>query len=291
MITEEILQEVRRIEIMTRSLVNDVFSGEYHSIFKGLGMEFSEVREYQPGDDIRSIDWNVTARMGHPYVKKFVEERELTVVFLVDVSASMGFGTVARMKNELAARVCAVLAFSAIKNNDRVGLVTVTDQVEKVVVPRKGRKHVLRVIRELLAHDPCYKGTSLGRGLEYMLHVLNRKSVLFVVSDFLDTGYEQPMRIAARRHDVIPVRITDPRELELPRVGLMYLEDPETGRRAVVDTSAAGMSAFSGQAGLRHERQREFFSSAGIEPIDLRVDQSYIKPLMDFFRRRAKKFR
>ena len=290
MIPKEILQKVQRIEIMTRSLVEDVFSGEYHSIFKGLGMEFSEVREYQQGDDIRFIDWNVTARMGHPYVKKFVEERELTVVFLVDASGSGAFGTVDRLKNEFAAEICAVLAFSAIKNNDRVGLVIVTDQVEKVVVPKKGRKHVLRVIRELLFHVPEHRGTSLSEGLEYLLHILNHKSVLFVVSDFLDTGYERPLRVAASRHDVI--LITDPRELELPDVGLVRLTDPETGRTEAVDASSRQVrSGFKTLVAERRRRQEEFFFSAGLDFIDLQVGSSYIEPLMGFFRMRAKKFR
>jgi len=291
MIPREILQKVQRIEIMTRRLVDDVFSGEYHSIFKGMGMEFSEVREYQQGDDIRSIDWNVTARMGHPYVKKYVEERELTVVFLVDASGSGAFGTVDRMKNEFAAEVCGVLAFSAIKNNDRVGLVIFTDQVEKVVMPKKGRKHVLRVIRELLFHVPEHKGTSLSEGLEYLLHVLNRKSVLFVVSDFLDSGYEQPLRVAARRHDVIPMRITDPRELELPAVGLVRLTDPETGRSEAVDASSPAVrQGYKTLVARRRRSQEEFFTSSGLDFIDLQVGSSYIEPLMGFFRMRAKKF-
>jgi len=292
MISKEILQKVQRIEIMTRTLVDDVFSGEYHSIFRGLGMEFSEVREYQQGDDIRSIDWNVTARMGHPYVKKFVEERELTVVFLVDASGSGIFGTVDRMKNEFAAEICAVLAFSAIKNNDRVGLVIVTDQVEKVVVPKKGRKHVLRVIRELLFHVPEHKGTSLSAGLEYLLNILSRKSVLFVVSDFMDTGYERPLQVAARRHDVILMRITDPRELELPAVGLVRLVDAETGRVETVDASSRRVRQdFKNLVAERRRSQERFFTTAGIDFIDLRVGSSYIEPLMGFFRMRAKKFR
>ena len=292
MISKEILQKVQRIEIMTRTLVDDVFSGEYHSIFRGLGMEFSEVREYQQGDDIRSIDWNVTARMGHPYVKKFVEERELTVVFLVDASGSGIFGTVDRMKNEFAAEICAVLAFSAIKNNDRVGLVIVTDQVEKVVVPKKGRKHVLRVIRELLFHVPEHKGTSLSAGLEYLLNILSRKSVLFVVSDFMDTGYERPLQVAARRHDVILMRITDPRELELPAVGLVRLVDAETGRVETVDASSKHVrQGFKNLVAERRRSQEQFFTTAGIDFIDLRVGSSYIEPLMGFFRMRAKKFR
>ncbi len=292
MITQEILKKVRHIEIMTRSLVEDVFSGEYHSIFKGLGMEFSEVREYQQGDDIRFIDWNVTARMGHPYIKKYVEERELTVVFLVDASGSGLFGSVDRLKSEYAAEICAVLAFSAIKNNDCVGLVIVTDQVEKIVVPKKGRKHVLRVIRELLFFKPQHRGTSLCEGLEYLLHVLNRKSVVFVVSDFLDEGFEKPMKVLAQRHDLILMRISDPRELELPKVGLIRLEDAETGAVEVVDGySRQVREDFRKLVSERRKLQEELFASAGVDFIDLSVGSSYIEPLMSFFRMREKKFR
>ncbi len=292
MIPQEILKKVRHIEIMTRSLVEDVFSGEYHSIFKGLGMEFSEVREYQQGDDIRSIDWNVTARMGYPYIKKYVEERELTVVFLVDASGSGFFGSVDRLKNEYAAEICAVLAFSAIKNNDRVGLVIVTDQVEKVVVPKKGRKHVLRVIRELLFFQPQHRGTSLREGLEYIIHVLNRKSVVFVVSDFLDEGFEKPLKVLAQRHDLILMRISDPRELELPKVGLIRLEDAETGAVEVVDASSRQVREdFRKLVSERRKQQEELFASAGVDFIDLSVGSSYIEPLMSFFRMREKKLR
>jgi len=292
LIPQEILKKVRHIEIITRSLVEDVFSGEYHSIFKGLGMEFSEVREYQPGDDVRSIDWNVTARMGQPYVKKFIEERELTVVFLVDASASGLFGSVDRLKNEFAAELCAVLAFSAIKNNDRVGLVILTDQVEKVVVPKKGRKHVLRVIRELLFFEPRHRGTSLREGLEYLIHVLNRQSVVFVVSDFLDRDYERPLKILAQRHDLILMRICDPRELELPPLGLVRMEDAETGRVEVVDVSSDRVrQEYQRLVEQRRASQESFFKSAGVDFIDLRVGSSYIEPLMGFFRMRERKFR
>lgn len=292
MIPQEILKKVRQIEIVTRSLVEDVFSGEYHSVFKGLGMEFSEVREYQEGDDIRSIDWNVTARMGHPYIKKYVEERELTVVFLVDASGSGLFGSVDRLKSEYAAEICAVLAFSAIKNNDRVGLVIVTDQVEKIVVPKKGRKHVLRVIRELLFFRPQHRGTSLREGLEHLIHVLNRKSVIFVVSDFLDEGFEKPLKVLARRHDLILMRISDPRELELPKVGLIRLEDAETGAVEVVDGSSRQVRAdFRKLVSERRRRQEELFAFAKVDFIDLSVGSSYIEPLMSFFRMREKKFR
>ena len=292
MIPREVIRKVKQIEIVTRNIVEDVFSGEYHSIFKGLGMEFSEVREYQPGDDVRSIDWNVTARMGQPYIKKFVEERELTVVFLVDASASGMFGSEDRLKNEFAAEICAVLAFSAIKNNDRVGLAVFTDEVEKVVVPKKGRKHVLRVVRELLFYRPRKRGTSIREGMEYLLRLLKRKAVVFVVSDFLDSGFEKPLRSLARRHDVVLMRITDPRELELPSVGLIRLEDAETGRREVVDTSSRTVrDRFAALVADRRREQDAQFKAARVDCVDLRVGSSYIEPLMAFFRMREKKFR
>ncbi len=292
MIPREVIRKVKQIEIVTRNIVEDVFSGEYHSIFKGLGMEFSEVREYQPGDDVRSIDWNVTARMGQPFIKKYVEERELTVVFLVDASASGMFGSADKLKNEFAAEICAVLAFSAIKNNDRVGLAVFTDEVEKVVVPKKGRKHVLRVIRELLFYRPRKRGTSIREGMEYLLRLLKRKTVVFVVSDFLDTGFEKPLRSLARRHDVVLMRVTDPRELELPTVGLIRLEDAETGRRQLIDTSSRAVrERFAALTSLRRREQDALFKATRVDCIDLRVGNSYIEPLMAFFRKREKKFR
>lgn len=292
MIPKEILDKVHHIEIVTRQVVDDVFSGEYHSTFKGLGMEFSEVREYQPGDDIRAIDWNVTARMGHPFVKKFHEERELTVMLMVDASGSGMFGSVDRIKGEFAAELCAVLAFSAIRNNDRVGLAMVTDQVEKVVVPKKGRKHVLRVIRELLYFRPEHRGTCLREGIEHLIRVLNRRSVIFVVSDFMDNGYERALRLLSRRHDVVLVRITDPRELKLPPVGLVNLRDPETGKTMVADLASARVrDGFRELAARRRSEQESFFKSSGIDYIDLMTGSSYIEPLMGFFRMRARKFR
>jgi uncharacterized protein (DUF58 family) len=216
MIPKEILRKVRRIEISTRGLVNEVFSGEYHSVFKGRGMNFAEVREYQFGDDIRSIDWNVTARVGSPYVKVFEEERELTVMLVVDVSGSGDFGTVERMKGEIAVEICALLAFSAIKNHDKVGLIIFSDRIEKFVPPRKGRRHVLRVLRELLYFEPEGHGTDIGMALEYLTHVTKRRAVVFLVSDFLSKDYQRPLSIAGRRHDVVAIKVADPREAELP---------------------------------------------------------------------------
>src|SRR3989441_5542851 len=237
MLPADILKKVRRIEIRTNRLVNESLAGEYHSVFKGRGMEFSEVREYQFGDDIRSIDWNVTSRMGHPYVKKHVEERELTVILLVDFSASGDFGTRRRFKREIEAEICAILAFSAIKNNDRVGLIAFTDRVETFLRPRKGKDHVLRVIREVLYFRPLGRGTDIGQALQYLYRTITKRSVVFLISDFLGDGFARPLRVAARKHDVIAITVTDPREEELPPIGLVDLEDAETGERVLVDSS------------------------------------------------------
>ncbi len=291
MIPKEILKKVKRIEITTRGLVNDVFSGEYHSVFKGRGMEFSEVREYQMGDDIRSIDWNVTARMGHPYVKIFEEERELTVMLLVDVSSSGNFGTVERMKGELAIEICALLAFSAIKNNDKVGLIIFTDEVEKFIPPKKGKSHVLRVLRELLYHQPRGMKTDISAALEYFSRVSRRRSVVFLVSDFISQDYAKAMQIANRRHDLVAITITDPRELELPDVGFVELEDAETGEIVTVDTSYSDVRTLFNQKTTQSVASRtKLFHSMDIDHIDIRTDQSYIEPLIRFFRMRAKRF-
>lgn len=292
-IPKEILRKVRRIEIRTRSMVNTVFSGEYHSVFKGLGVEFAEVREYIPGDDIRAIDWNVTARMGHPFVKVFEEERELTVMLMVDASSSNQFGTVQQMKGEIAAEICALLAFSAIKNNDRVGLIIFTDRIEVFVPPKKGRKHVLRVIRELLYFQPRGRATSINGALEYVNKVTHHKCVVFLVSDFMsEEDYSTALRIANKRHDIIAISITDPREVELPRVGFIELEDAETGEEIVVDTfDQEARQAFLSMSSDETERRNRLFQSMGVDTIPVRTDQPYADPLMRFFRMRAKKFR
>jgi len=292
MIPKEILKKVKRIEIATRGLVNDVFSGEYHSVFKGRGMEFSEVREYQLGDDIRNIDWNVTARMGHPYVKVFEEERELTVMLLVDVSSSGNFGTVERMKGEIAIEICALLAFSAIKNNDKVGLIIFTDTVEKFVPPKKGKSHVLRVLRELLYHKPRGSKTNISEALEYFSRVTKRRSVVFLVSDFISENYEKALQIANKRHDIVAITLTDPRELELPDVGFIELEDAETGEIFTVDTSYSGIRGmFKEQTSDVVMKRTKLFQSMNVDHIDIKTDQSYIDPLIRFFRMRAKRFR
>ena len=238
MIPAEILKKVRRIQIVTSALVHDVFAGQYHSAFKGRGVEFEEVREYQPGDDVRTIDWNVTARSGRPFVKTYREERELTVVLLVDVSASQAFGTRDQLKSELVAELGATLAFSAIQNNDKVGLILFTDCVERFVPARKGTRHVLRVVRELLYHQPTGRGTDVGAALEYLSRVLRRRAVVFLISDFQTPAFSGPLQVVRHRHDLIPVFVGDLRERELPPVGYVELRDPETGEQIVVDTRA-----------------------------------------------------
>ncbi len=292
MISKEVLKKVRRIEISTRGLVNDVFSGQYHSVFKGRGMDFSEVREYQFGDDIRTIDWNVTARTGHPFVKVFEEERELTIMLLVDVSSSNDFGTADRMKGEVAVEICALLAFSAIKNNDKVGLVIFSDRIEKFVPPRKGRQHALRVIRELLYHQPQNTGTDIGLALEYVNRVVRRHSVTFLVSDFFDKGFERALRVANRRHDVIAIRVSDRRETEIPSVGLIELEDTETGERLLLNSSDAGFrSLFSQEMGQANSRLEKTFKSTKVDYIQIWADQPYDAPLIKFFKKRARRIR
>ena len=290
MIPKEILKKVKRIEIATRGLVNEVFSGEYHSVFKGRGMEFAEVREYQLGDDIRNIDWNVTARVGHPYIKVFDEERELTVMLLVDVSSSGNFGTTNQMKGEVAAELCAVLAFSAIKNNDKVGLIIFSDKIEKFIPPRKGKQHVLRVIREILFFKPEDSKTDLNVSLEYLSRVIKRRSIVFLVSDFLTEDYEKSLQVANKKHDIIAINILDPREIEMPSVGFIELEDAETGETVIVDTSNSSIrSSFYSQSKEERDKREKFFKSIGVDNINIHTDQSYVEPITRFFRMRAKR--
>jgi len=292
MIPKEILKKVKRIEITTRGIVNDIFSGEYHSVFRGRGMEFSEVREYQYGDDIRNIDWNVSARMSHPFIKVFEEERELTVMLLVDVSSSGYFGTVEQMKGEIAIELCAVLAFSAIKNNDKVGLIIFTDQIEKFVPPKKGKSHVLRVLRELLYHKPKGTKTDINMVLEYLSKVVRKRSVVFIVSDFISEEYEKALRIANRKHDIIAVSISDPREKEIPKVGFLELEDAESGEIILVDTRDTGLRELYALNSSKEKQDREkMFKAMNVDFIDISTAQSYIEPVIRFFRMRAKRFR
>ena len=290
MIASEILRKVRRIEITTRGLVNEVFSGEYHSVFQGRGMNFAEVREYQYGDDIRSIDWNVTARTGTPFVKVFEEERELTVMLVVDVSASGNFGTRMRMKGDVAVEICALLAFSAIKNNDKVGLILFSDRIEKFVPPRKGRRHVLRVLRELLYHRPDRSGTDIRMALEYLTRVTRRRAVVFLVSDFLAGGFGRALNIAGRRHDTIAVRVRDRRETELPPIGLVEFEDAETGERFVVNTSDRSFrEAFGRDLAAVEEELERTLRHGKVDLIDVRADRPYVRPLMRFFKERERR--
>ncbi len=292
MVPREIFKKVRRLEITTRGLVNDVLSGEYHSAFKGRGMNFAEVREYQYGDDIRSIDWNVTARTGSPFVKIFEEERELTIMLVVDVSASGDFGTREQLKGEVAVEICALLAFSAIKNNDKVGLIIFSDRVEKFVPPRKGRRHVLRVLRELLFHRPTGKGTDIAAALDYLNHVQRKKAVAFLVSDFRDTGFEKALAVAGRRHDLIAVRVGDARERDLPPLGLMALEDPETGERLTVNTSSARFRvAFRERASHTRQTLDRTFRQSRVDTIDIETGAPYAQPLMRFFKQRMRRMR
>jgi len=288
MIPKELLKKIRRIEIRTAQMVNDVLSGQYHSAFKGRGMEFEEVRQYQIGDDVRTIDWNVSARYGHPYVKVFREERELTVVLMVDMSASQAFGTNRQLKRDLVAEVCATLAFSAIKNNDKVALVCFTDRVEKVVPPGKGARHVLRVIRELLYHQPAGKGTSLTEAFDYLNKAVKKRAVVFMVSDFLtDPGYESPMRVARRRHDLIPIVVNDAREMELPNVGLIELLDSETGQNVLVDTSSTQLrNEYQNRMQTLAEQRRQLFRKMDIDSIRVKTGESFVEPLTRYFRAR-----
>ncbi len=292
MIPTEILKKVKRIELRTRNLVNTIFAGEYHSVFKGKGMAFAEVREYQPGDDVRTIDWNVTARMGDPFVKVFDEERELTVILMVDASASGDFGTVAQMKGEIGAEICALLAFSAIQNNDRVGLIIFTDEVELFIPPKKGKKHVLRVIRELLYFQPSGRSTNIDTALEYLNRVTYRRSVVFLVSDFFASDYEKALRVANRRHDLVAIALEDPREYDLPAIGIVELEDAETGEGIMVDFGdAAVRETFQKLTKKERDDREALFRRMGLDAVNISTQGAYHEPLMQFFRMRAKKIK
>ena len=292
MIPRDILKEIRRIQITTSRMVTDVFAGQYQSVFKGKGMEFDEVREYIPGDEIRSIDWNVTARTGHPYVKKFTEERELTVMLLLDMSASSFFGTRSQQKAQLAARICSVLALSAIKNNDKVGFIAFTDKIEKFIPARKGLRHVLRIIREALYFKPSQAGTDIVLALEYLNRVTTRKTVAFIISDFFAPDFKKMLAVANKRHDVVAVTITDPAELELADVGIVKLFDPETQGDFIVDSSDKNIRSQYQANALRRSRERTLlFHSVNVDCIDVRTDVEYSKSLLKFFRARERRMR
>jgi uncharacterized protein (DUF58 family) len=293
MLTRELLRKIRTIEIVTERLVRDRMAGQYHSVFKGSGISFSEVRQYMPGDDIRQIDWNVSARMNDAYIKLFTEEREMTVLLLVDMSASGRFGTHGQEKRELAAELAAVIAFSAIRNNDRVGLIIFTSEVEKFVPPKKGKKHVLRVISEILSFQPRHRETKIAAGLEFLSRVARRRAVAFVVSDFLapQDSYERALRITAGRHDIIPVAVTDPLEEKLPPVGLVELEDPETGERVVFDTAGREARAWEHDARRAIEARDGLFRRLRMDAIRVRTDRAYLPALTTFFEARARRLR
>ena len=285
--TQEILKKIRRIEVSTRRLVNNVFAGEYQSAFRGQGIEFDEVREYQPGDEIRAIDWNVTARMGQPFVKTFVEERELVMMLLVDVSGSTDFGTQRQTKAETLAEVASVLAFSAIKNNDKVGLINFTDQVETFISPRKGRKHVLRLIYQILHAEPTAQATDIGLALEYLNRVQKRRSVVFLISDFRDRNYGEWLRIVNQRHDLIAIVVIDPGELSIPDVGLIELEDSESGETALLDTgNPLTREAYIEWCQQEIAQHRETLRSNKIDQIEIQTDRPYVAPLQRFFQGR-----
>ena len=288
---KELLKKVRRIQITTKHAVNDVFAGQYHSTFKGRGMEFDEVREYVPGDDIRSIDWNVTARTGSPHIKKFVEEREMTVMLVVDVSASNLFGSGSQMKRDLAAEVAAVLAFSAIRNNDRIGLILFSEEVEKYIPPKKGTRHVLRLVREMLSHEPQGKGTNVVPALDYLNHVSTRKNVTFLISDFMfSDDFQRVLKTTARRHDLISVIIGDRNETVLPDIGLVQWHDAETGETVVIDTSSRRVrEALALEQTQRAGAIDELHRKVGIDTIRLYSGESYDREFIKFFRQRAQR--
>lgn len=290
MISKELLKKVRQIQIRTSRMVNDVLAGQYHSAFRGRGMEFEEVSPYQIGDDVRLIDWNVSARYGEPFIKKFREERELTVMLVVDASRSGLFGSSGQFKLDVAAELCAVLAFSAIRSNDKVGLILFTDTVEKYIPAKKGTHHVLRIVRELLYHKPRGRGTNITEAINFLNRVTLRKAVTFLVSDFLGSGFEGTLRIARRRHDLIPIVITDPRETEMPNVGLIELHDSETGERRLVDTGSRRVrQRFAEHSAALAAARERLFRRMDTEAISVRTDRSYVDPLVQFFRKRERR--
>ena len=285
--TSELLKKVRKIELKTKGLSNHIFAGEYHTAFKGRGMAFSEVREYQPGDDVRTIDWNVTARFNLPFVKVFEEERELTVMLIIDVSGSKDFGTQNQFKQELVTELAAVLAFSAIQNNDKIGVIFFSDKVEKFIPPKKGKSHILRIIRELIAFEPENTTTKIAEGLRYFNNVIKKRAVCFVISDFMDSGYDAPLKIANKKHDVIAIKINDPREDQLPNVGLIQLKDAESGQLKWVDTSNPSVrESYQSYSRNMSQQTKQLFKNSGVDTIALQTDQDYIKPLIRFFKKR-----
>ncbi len=287
--TADLISQVRRIEIKTRGLSNNIFAGEYHSAFKGRGMAFSEVREYQYGDDVRDIDWNVTARLGKPYVKVFEEERELTVILMIDVSGSLDFGTSKQTKRQLATEIAATLAFSAIQNNDKIGVIFFTDRVEKFIPPKKGRKHILYIIRELLNFEPVSSRTDVGAAVEFMTNAIKKRCTVFILSDFFDKGdFTSQLTIANRRHDVVALQIYDQRLTELPNIGIVKVRDAETGAETYIDTSSQRTRREHHEWWVRNQvLLRNIFTKSNVDNISIRTDEDFVKALMMLFRRRA----
>ncbi len=287
--TSELLKKVRKIEIKTRGLSNQIFSGEYHSAFKGRGMAFSEVREYQHGDEIRTIDWNVTARFNHPYVKVFEEEREMTVMLLVDISGSKEFGTQLKSKSELTTEICAVLAFSAIQNNDKVGVIFFSDTIEKFIPPKKGKSHILMIIRDLLEFEPTSKGTDIALAVKYLTNVIKRRSTAFLISDFVDDkNFEEPLKIANKKHDLIALHIYDKAEEELPNLGLVPFLDAETSKIKWINSSDKAIrQEYKIESLKRKAKLKNIFQKSGVDNTEIRTDENYVKPLMNLFKRRG----
>lgn len=289
--TTELIKKVRKIEIKTKGLSNQIFSGEYHSAFKGRGMAFSEVREYIPGDDIRNIDWNVTARFNHPYVKIFEEEREMTVMLLVDISASGDFGTRKQFKRELITELCAVLSFSAIQNNDKIGVILFSDKIEKFIPPKKGKSHILRIIRELLNLEPSGSGTDIGQALRFFTNMVKKRSIAFLISDFLADSYSDPLKVTARKHDLVAIRVSDERESVLPDVGLLRVKDAENGAEKWIDTSSYKVrEAYRMHTEKRRKTAEDLFARSGIDSVSLTTGMDYVQPLMSMFKRREKRY-
>ncbi|MFZ9943860.1 MAG: DUF58 domain-containing protein [Bacteroidia bacterium] len=288
--TVDLLKQIRTIEIRTKGLSSQIFSGEYQSAFKGRGMAFSEVREYIPGDDIRNIDWNVTARFNHPYVKVFEEEREMTVMLLVDISGSGNFGTSKQFKRELITELCAVLAFSAIQNNDKTGVILFSDRIEKFIPPKKGRTHILRIIKELLEFEPHGKGTDIAAGLRYFTNMVKKRCIAFVISDFISNDFSDALKVASRKHDLVAIRVSDVREQHLPNIGLVHFEDTETGQKVLVDTGDSKTRAWYSQKAVEREKRLvEQLNKSGVDHVRIATGESYVVPLVNLFNRRDKR--
>lgn len=286
--TAELIKKVRRVELKTKGLSNQIFSGEYHSAFKGRGMAFSEVREYAIGDEVRTIDWNVTARLGSPYVKIFEEERELTVILVVDVSASDDFGSVANLKKSVITEICAVLSFSALTNNDKIGIIFFSDQIEKFIPPKKGKSHILRIIRELIEFKPEQKGTNISEALRYLNNVVKKRSIAFLITDFIDTDYENSLKVANRKHDLVALHIYDRREMDLPAIGHILFTDPETGETRWINTNSKSVRKIYSQRALEQdERLKDACRRAGVDFASIATDESYITPLRNLFNKRS----